>query len=81
MLIAGGSDGLTWIDTSSLKVVARSIPGWSIAGVGLSPDGKHLYAVSAQGRIAEIAIGSHAIEAMFDPLVGTPMALMRVAAA
>jgi len=81
MLIAGGPDGLTWIDTSSLQVVDRSIPGWSVAGVGQSPDGKHIYAVSAEGRIAELAIDSRAVEGMFDPVVGTPMALMRVAAA
>ncbi len=80
-LVAGGPSGLTWIDTSSLHVVARSIPGWSIAGVGLSPDGRHLYAVSEEGRVAVIAIDSRRVEAMFDPLAGTPMALMRVAAA
>jgi hypothetical protein len=80
-LVAGGPSGLTWIDTSSLQVVARSIPEWSIAGVGLSPDGRHLYAVSEEGRVAVIGIDSRGVEAMFDPLAGSPMALMRVAAA
>jgi len=80
-LIAGGPAGLTWIDTSSLKVVDRSIAGWSISSVGLSPDGKHLYAVSAEGRIALVTIDSRAVDGIFDPAAGTPMALMRVAAA
>ena len=80
-LIAGGPAGLTWIDTSSLKVVDRSIAGWSIPSVGLSPDGKHLYAVSAEGRIAQVTIDSRAVDGIFDPSAGTPMALMRVAAA
>ena len=80
MLIAGGPAGLTWIDVASLQVVARSIPGWTVATVGLSPDGKHLYAVSEHGRIAVITISSLAVDTMFDPLAGTPIALMRVAA-
>ena len=79
-LIAGGPAGLIWIDTASLQVVARSLPDWTIATVGLSPDGKHLYAVSEQGRIAVITIDSRAVDTMFDPAAGAPMALMRVAA-
>lgn len=81
MLIAGGPAGLTWIDTSSLKVVARSMPGWSISTVGLSPNAKHLYAVNAQGRIAEFTVATRTVDSIFDPLAGTPMALMRVVAA
>ena len=80
-LIAGGPAGLTWIDTSSLNVVARTVEGWQITSVGLSPDGKSVYAVSAQGRIAQVTISSRGVTGMFDPAAGTPMALMRVSSA
>ena len=80
-LIAGGPAGLTWIDTSSLNVVARTVEGWQITSVGLSPDGKSVYAVSAQGRIAQVTISSRRVTGMFDPAAGTPMALMRVSSA
>lgn len=80
-LIAGGPTGLTWIDTTSLAVEGRSIPDQGIVSVGLSPDGKHLYAVSADGQIRQVAVESGAAGATFDPLLGAPMGLIRVAAA
>src|SRR5689334_8610992 len=79
-LVAAGSSGLTFIDTSSLKVTDRSVPGWDIAGVGLSSDGKTLYAVNEHGRVAVISAASHQVTAIFDPSAGTPMAVMRVSA-
>jgi len=80
-VVVGGPAGVAWIDASSLKVRSRTLDGWHIASVGLSPDGHTLYAVSDAGRIAEIATGSAAVVGIFDPLAGKPMALMRVAAA
>ena len=80
-MVVGGPAGVAWIDASSLKVRSRTLDGWHIASVGLSPDGHTLYAVSDAGRIAEIATGSAAVVGIFDPLAGKPMALMRVAAA
>jgi len=80
-LVAGGASGLTFIDTSSLKVVDRALDGWPIAGVGLSPDGKVLYAVNSEGRIALVSVATRQITRIFDPAAGTPMALMLVATA
>src|SRR5689334_15713724 len=80
-LIAGGASGVAWIDTASLKLSGRAVEGWPIAGVGVSPDGTNLYAVSDAGQIGVISLASHQVTAIFDPSAGTPMALMRVAAA
>ena len=79
-LIAGGPAGLVWIDTSTLRAVRSTVPGWQIVSVGLSTDGKQAYAVSEQGRIAVVSVASAQVMTMFDPSAGTPMALMRVAA-
>jgi hypothetical protein len=79
-LIAGGPAGLVWIDTSTLKARTSTVPGWQIVSVGLSPDGKKIYAVNEEGRIAVVSVASAHVTAMFDPSAGTPMALMRVAA-
>ena len=80
-LVAGGPGGLVWIDTSTLAVSGRTVEGWRISTVGLSPDGKNVYAVSDSGRIAIVSMSSRAVTAMFDPSAGQPMALMRVASA
>jgi hypothetical protein len=79
-LIAGGPTGLVWINTPDLTPRISTIPGWQIASVGLSPDGKTVYAVNTEGRIAAVSAASGEVTAMFDPAAGTPMALMRVAA-
>jgi hypothetical protein len=79
-LIAGGPAGLVWINTSDLTARSSTIPGWQIATVGLSPDGKTVYAANEQGRIAAVSATTAQVTAMFDPSAGTPMALMRVAA-
>jgi hypothetical protein len=80
-LVAGGPSGLVWIDTANLRVTGRSLDGWHVAGVGLSPDGKSLYAVADGGRVAAVSIATREVTATFDPAAGRPMALMRVAAA
>jgi DNA-binding beta-propeller fold protein YncE len=80
-LVAGGPAGLVWIDTSSLRVTRRALDGWNVAGVGLSPDGKTLYAVGDSGRVAAISVATGDVTGTFDPGTGRPLALMRVAAA
>src|SRR5262249_33428094 len=41
-VVAGGPRGLVWIDTTNLRMTGRSLDGWHVAGVGMSPDGKSL---------------------------------------
>ena len=80
-LVAAGSSGVVWVDTSSLSIRMSTLSGWRVSAVGLSPDGETLYAVSDQGRTAQVSMRSAAVLAEFDPAGGKPIALMRVAGA
>jgi len=71
LVVAGGS-GLVWIDTQALAVRHRALTDWRIWSVGVSPDGRTLYAMSS--------MGSATVGATFDLSGGQPVALMRVAA-
>jgi DNA-binding beta-propeller fold protein YncE len=77
----GGMSGIVWVDGQTLAVRQRALAGWPVASLGLSPDGKTLYAVSEGGRVALITMASAAVGTIFDLSGGQPMALMRVAAA
>src|SRR5438270_824643 len=79
-LVVGGPSGVAWIDTSSLHVRAQALTDWRVSSLGLSPNGQNLYAVGDGGRIAEISMADPSVISRFDPSVGQPMALMRVAA-
>jgi hypothetical protein len=76
----GGISGVVWVDGQTLAVRHRGLSGWLIASLGLSPDGKTLYAVSEGGRVAMINMATAAVGTIFDLRGGQPMALMRVAA-
>jgi hypothetical protein len=80
-LIVGGSTGLEWIDVTTLAVRMRALDGWPVWSVVLGPDGKNLYAIDESGRIAEVGASSGAVTSVFDPGIGRPIALMRVASA
>jgi len=79
LVVAGGS-GLVWIDTQALAVRHRALTDWRIWSVGLSPDGRTLYAMSDGGKVAEVSMGSATVGATFDLGGAQPVALMRVAA-
>jgi len=78
-LVAAGPTGVVWVDTATLKVRAQALSDWRVWSLGLSPDGKTLYAVSDSGLIAQISMDGSGVEDSFDPRAGDPMALMRVA--
>jgi DNA-binding beta-propeller fold protein YncE len=80
-LVAAGGSGIVWIDTTTLQVRNHALGGSTIWGLGLSPDGNTLYALSDSGIIAPISISTGAVGTTFGPEAGYPMALMRVAAA
>jgi hypothetical protein len=80
-LVVAGSTGLDWIDVTALAVRMHALDEWRVWSVGLSPDGKNLYAIDEGGRVAEVGASSGAVTSIFDPGIGRPIALMRVASA
>jgi DNA-binding beta-propeller fold protein YncE len=78
-LVTPGATGVEWIDTQNLTVRMQALNDWHVGSLGLSPDGKTLYAISDTGRIAEVSMNSGEVAHTFDPAEGQPMALMRVA--
>ena len=79
-LVAAGGHGIVWLDTARLTTRMRSLSDWRVSSLGLSPDGRTLYAVRDGGAIAEVDMSSGGVSATFDPAEGQPLALMRVAA-
>jgi hypothetical protein len=80
-LVVAGSTGLAWIDTARLAIRFQILTDWRIWSLALSPDGKTLFAVNDDGRIAEVMMYSAQVTSTFDPSVGRPMALIGVASA
>jgi hypothetical protein len=80
-LVTAGGSGIVWVDTRGLTTQMHALDGWHVTSLGLSPDGRTLYAVRDTGAIAQVAMDSGDVVATFDPADGQPMALMRVAAA
>ena len=76
-LAIGGAGGLQWIDTATMGTTSRALPSWAVASLGLSPDGRSLYAVRVSGEVAELSPNGSVVST-FDPQLGRPMALMRV---
>lgn len=79
-LVTSGGYGIVWVDTTTLTTRMRSLRDWRVSSLGLSPDGRTLYAVRDSGAIAELNMRSGGVSATFDPAEGQPLALMRVAA-
>ena len=78
-LVIGGSSGLFWVDTTSLKAKDHLLSDWNVWSLAMSPDGTIVYAVSDSGMIAEISMsGSHQMTT-FGGAPGQPLALIRVA--
>jgi hypothetical protein len=78
-LVIGGNSGLSWVDTTSLKVKDHLLSDWNVWSLAMSPDGTTVYAVRDSGMIAEISMsGSHQMTT-FSGAPGQPLALIRVA--
>jgi WD40 repeat protein len=80
-LIAAGSSGVVWIDTTTLAVRMQALTSWHSWSLGLSPDGSEVYAVSESGQVAGLETATGRVISTFDTGVGRPMALIRVASA
>lgn len=81
-LALAGYPGVVWLDTQSLAVQHRALTDWRVMSLALSPSGASVYALSDGSRIAQLSMASAATTATIDVTSGgSPMALMRVAAA
>lgn len=78
-LVAAGSTGVVWIDTRTLTEGMRALAGWHVWSLGLSPDGTEVYAMSDDGRVADLATITGRVLSTFATTQGRPLALMRVA--
>lgn len=78
-LVTASGSGIAWVDTARLTVRMTSLSDWHVSGLGISPDGRTIYAVRDSGAIAVVAMASGSVTATFDPAAGQPLALMRVA--
>jgi hypothetical protein len=78
-LITAAATGIVWLDTATLQTRASALDGWHVWSMGLTPDGKTLYALNDDGQIAEVGVASAKVGARFNPRAGQPVALMRVA--
>jgi hypothetical protein len=78
LTVAGGA-GVEWVDTASMRPTAQALSSWTVWSLGLSPDGRSLFALKDSGQIAELSPGGLVLS-MFDPNAGRPIALMRVEA-
>jgi len=78
-LVIGGSTGLFWVDTTSLKAKDHQLSDWRVSSLAMSPDGATVYAVSDGGMIAEISMSSSHQRTTFGGAPGQPLALIRVA--
>jgi hypothetical protein len=79
MLAMAGATGVEWVDTGTMRPTAHALPSWTVRSLGLSADGRSLFALKDSGQIAELSPDG-VVLSMFDPAVGQPMALMRVEA-
>jgi len=79
-LVIGGSSGLFWVDTTSLKATDHQLSDWNIWSLAMSPDGTSVYAVRESGMIAEISMSGSHQTTTFGGAPGQPLALVRVVA-
>ena len=77
-LVTAGSSGIVWVDTGSLQKRRQALPDWEVWGLGLTPDGKIVYAVKNSGQIAEVSMSSGRVGSIFDPVAGSPTAILGI---
>jgi hypothetical protein len=80
-LVTAGSSGVVFIDTRGLRATSRALTDKTVWSLALSPDGHILYALDVNGWFTEVSMDSRKVGATFNPSAGSPLELMRVAAA
>jgi hypothetical protein len=73
-----GKTGLIWVDTATLRARSHHLAGWTVWSLGLSPDGRMVYALSDAQMIAELSMASPGVGTTFKASAALPLALLRV---
>jgi hypothetical protein len=77
-LVMTGKTGVIWVDTTTLRARSHQLAGWTVWSLGLSPDGKMVYALSDAQMIAELSIANPGLRTTFKASAALPLALLRV---
>jgi len=77
-LVMTGKTGLIWVDTTTLRVRSRHLAGWTVWSLGLSSDGRMVYALSDAEMIAELSMANPGVGTTFKASTALPLALIRV---
>jgi hypothetical protein len=77
-LVMTGKTGLIWVDTTTLRARSSHLAGWTVWSLGLSPDGRMVYALSDAEMIAELSMADPGVGTTFKASSALPLALIRV---
>ena len=77
-LVTAGSSGMSWVDTSSLRLRKQVPSDARVLGLGLTPDGQILYAVRDDKQIEQFSMTSATVGAIFNPGGGSPITILAV---
>lgn len=77
-LVMTGKTGLIWVDTTTLRTRSRHLAGWTVWSLGLSTDGRMVYALSDAEMIAELSMANPGVGTTFTASSALPLGLIRV---
>ncbi|MEA2627628.1 MAG: hypothetical protein QOJ10_88 [Chloroflexota bacterium] len=77
-LVMTGKTGLIWVDTTTLHARSHQLAGWTVWSLGLSPDGRMVYALSDAEMIAELSMANPGVGSTFNASSALPLGLIRV---
>jgi hypothetical protein len=80
-LVTAGSAGIVFIDTHGLRVTTHALTDQTVWSLALSQDGKVLYVLGENGTFTEVSMDTRKVGSTFNPSAGSPLELMRMAAA
>lgn len=77
-LVTASGSGISFVDTSTLRVRKQAVIDARVLGLGLTPDGRIVYAVRDDKQIEELSMSSAAVGSIFNPGGGSPMSILAV---
>ncbi|HZQ49322.1 MAG TPA: hypothetical protein VFB69_03350 [Candidatus Dormibacteraeota bacterium] len=73
LIVAG--NGVRWLDANSLHTTATSLGDWTVSGTAPAPDGRSIYVLGGDGRVAQLDLSGKVL-ATFDASPGYPGVLL-----